>query len=526
MSKKFYTIDDLYNFCKENRFESFSAEKHGAPLVVQSIGTFEANGSSDGLLAVKLKSCHTGKNRNKSGISDDNMNKYKDTFKGRPILGAIYKTDTGEYEFRSHDMEIVQDGEETEINYIESPIGVISQTTDPYLEFDEDADKNYLMVEGTIFADYSKAAEILERRRTCKCSVEIAVEEFSYQADEDYLSIDKFRFAGVTILGYQQDGVTEIQEGMEGSKITIDNFSEKKNSMFSAECQNKLIEVLEKLDMTLSSFNKKDLKEGGDEEMDNFENEVVEEVVETAAEETVVETVEETETQVVVEEETEVEETEIEEPSTSEDGDVEVVNEKCELKYEISHEDVRNALYNLLRANSDDEYYYAWIVEVYDDKFIYEDSNDWKYYRQKYAKDGDNVSFDGERVEVFSEWLSQEEKDALDTLKADYAELKSFKEKYDASELKAQKDAIFAKAEYAILVDDDAFKTLVNEAEKFSVEEVEAKVKSIFADHVIKTGTFSAKPAEENKPNTIGLNFNAKPSKKKSAYGGLFEKDE
>lgn len=521
MSKKFYTIDDLYNFCKENKFESFSAEKHGAPLVVQSIGEFESNGMTEGLLAVKLKSCHTGKNRNKSGITDENMDKYKNTFKGRPILGAIYKTDTGEYEFRSHDMEIVENGDDVEVHYIEQPIGVISQTTDPYLEFDEDAQKNYLMVDGTIFADYSKAAEILERRRTCKCSVEIAVEEFSYQADEDYLSIDKFRFAGVTILGYQQDGVTEIQEGMEGSKITIDNFSEKRNSMFSAECQNKLIEVLEKLNATLSSFNKKDLKEGGDEEMDNFENEVVEEVAEIVVEEETVEVVEEeTETQVVIEEESEVKETEAEETSTSEDGDIEIVSEKCELKYEISHEDVRNALYNLLRANSDDEYYYAWIVEVYDNKFIYEDANDWKYYRQKYTKDGDNVAFDGERVEVFSEWLSQEEKDALDALKADYAELKSFKDAYEVAELKAKKDAIFAKAEYSILADDEAFKALVKDAEKFSVEEVESKAKAIFADHVIKTGTFSAN-AEEKKTKTLGLNFNAK-AKKSGPYGNLF----
>ena len=177
MARKFYTIDDLYNFCKENHYETFSAEKQGAPLIVQSIGTFETTDNiTDGLMAVKLKSCHTGKNRNKSGISDETMELYKDSFKGRPILGAIYKTDTGEYEFRAHDMEIVADGDDVDINYIEQPIGVISQTTTPYLEYDEDAKKNYLMVEGTIFADYSKAAEILERRRTCKCSVEIAVE--------------------------------------------------------------------------------------------------------------------------------------------------------------------------------------------------------------------------------------------------------------------------------------------------------------------------------------------------------------
>ena len=165
MARKFYTLDDLYNFCKENRFEFFSAEKFGAPLVVQSLGKFEADDkNTDGLMSVKLKSCHTGKNRNRSGITDDNMNKYKHTFKGRPILGAIYKTDTGEYEFRAHDMKVIDDGED--IEYIEQPIGVISQTEEPYLEFVKEEDKNYLMVSGTIFSDYSKAAEILERRRT------------------------------------------------------------------------------------------------------------------------------------------------------------------------------------------------------------------------------------------------------------------------------------------------------------------------------------------------------------------------
>ena len=58
-------------------------------------------------------------------------------------------------------MKVIDDGED--IEYIEQPIGVISQTEEPYLEFDEKEKKNYLMVSGTIFSDYSKAAEILEK---------------------------------------------------------------------------------------------------------------------------------------------------------------------------------------------------------------------------------------------------------------------------------------------------------------------------------------------------------------------------
>ena len=552
MARKFYTIDDLYKFCKDNRFEFFNSEQQGAPLVVQSLGTFEANDTDDnGLMKVKLKSCHTGKNRNKSGIADDVMNKYKHTFKGRPILGAIYKTDTGEYEFRAHDMEIVETDDGTDIEYIEQPIGVISQTDEPYLEYDKDEDKNYLMVNGTIFSDYSRAAEILERRKTCKCSVEIAVEELSYNCDEDYLSIDKFRFSGVTILGYEQDGVTEIQEGMKGSKITIDDFSVNKNSMFSVDCQNKLIETLEKLNMTLESFNNKTNSEKGGEKVMNKLEELLEKYGKTVDEVTFeyenlsdeelevafkeafeeVETETGAETEVVVEDEN-VDETVVEEVVTEvvteepdETGVVETiaVEEGFTLQYKLSHDDIRSALYSLLAATSEDGYYYTWIVEVYDNEFIYQDYLEDKFYRQNYSKDSDSVSLGESKVEVFNEWLSKDERDALETLKADYSALKSFKEGYEADKLKAEKDAIFTREEYSVLVDDEAFKILMSEAEKYSVEEVENKLKSIFADHVIKTGTFSAKNDTETKVKTIGLNFGAK-SKKTGAYGDLFSK--
>ena len=551
MTRKFYTLDDLYNFCKENRFEFFSAEKFGAPLVVQSFGVFEADDkNSDGLMAVKLKSCHTGKNRNRSGITDDNMNKYKHTFKGRPILGAIYKTDTGEYEFRAHDMEVVDDGEE--IEYIEQPIGVISQTEEPYLEYDKDEDKNYLMVSGTIFSDYSRAADILERRRTCKCSVEIAVEELSYNCDEDYLSIDKFRFSGVTILGYEQDGVTEIQEGMKGSKITIDDFSEKKNSMFSADCQEKLIETLEKLNVTLESFNNKNQnsEKGGEKVMNKFEellakygktaDEVTfeyenlsDEELEVAFKEAFEEVEEETETVVVetmVEEQTE--ETIVEEPveETVDDVEppaeetVEESDEKFVLQYELSHDDIRSALYNLLAAESEDNYYYAWILEVYDDKFIYQDYMEGKFYRQDYSKDGENVALGENKVEVFNEWLSKAEKDALDALKADYSALKEFKANADAAKLQADKDAVFAREEFSAIVETKAFKKLVENSVNYTLEECEQRAKEILDDCNDYVTNFASQDNGAKKPDVLAFNFNKKEPKK-GPYGNLFNKD-
>jgi hypothetical protein len=147
-----------------------------------------------------------------------------------------------------------------------------------------------------------------------------------------------------------------------------------------------------------------------------------------------------------------------------------------------------------------------------------------KFYRQGYSKDGDSVALEDNKVEVFNEWLSKDEKDALDTLKADYSVLKEFKDNYDAAELKAKKDAIFAREEYSVLADNEEFKALIKDAEKFSVEEIETKAKSIFADHVIEVGTFSASVEDVQKPKTIGFNFNKKETKK-GPYGNLFKKD-
>jgi hypothetical protein len=202
---------------------------------------------------------------------------------------------------------------------------------------------------------------------------------------------------------------------------------------------------------------------------------------------------------------------------------VEQPEEKFVLKYELSHDDIRSALYSLLAATSEDGYYYVWILEVYDDKFIYCDAMEDKYYRQDYSKDGENVTLGENKTEVFNEWLSKAEKDALDALKADYAALKAFKETYDASVVKAQKTDILDKAEYECLTDNAAFAQLRAEMDNYSVEEISTKADLIFAAHMKSTMEFSAKDDGKKKPKVIGFSVDAKKEKKKKAYGNLFD---
>jgi hypothetical protein len=446
-------------------------------------------------------------------------------------------------------MEIIDDGED--IKYIEQPIGVISQIEEPYLEYDAKEDKNYLMVSGTIFSDYSKAAEILERRRTCKCSVEIAVEEMSYNVAEDYLSIDKFHFTGVTILGYQQDGTTEIQEGMAGSKITIDDFSVKHNSMFATNYQDRMIEILDKLNETLSNFNRNS-GEKGDDKMEKFE-ELLAKYGVTAEEVTF-------ETEGLSDEELEAKFAEMFDDEgdgdegagegDGDDGDGEGAgdegsgdegtgegegegtfesrksystddNGNVTITFEISHEDIRGALNSLITVYDEEDNDWYWVTNVYNDYFVFENWHGDKLFKQSYTVDGDNVALSGDRQEMFKMVLTESEKLAIEKMREDYSALVEFKANTEASQLQAQKDAVFAKEEFASIVETKSFKKLIENSKDYSVEECEQRAKDILEDFNSFAANFSAQD-EVKKPKVLGFNFDKGNSKSKKPYGNLF----
>ena len=540
MAKRIMTLDNLYKFfIEQNKSFNFSSKESGTPIVVTSNGHFAESKSDDmpGMLKLKLKNCHIDTNRNGSHISKENMEKAMPTLKYRPILAYIHELPDGTKDFYAHNVQFEEDENgDTQVVYLEKQVGCFT-ADEPWLDYDEDMDKTYVMAYAVIPEEYTETADIIRRKNGTKVSTELVINELSYNAKEKYLDLIDFYFGGTTLLGSDKDG-NEIGEGMLGARGDITDFCHKEPKF---TYQDKLIETLEKLNVTLSSFNKTNSEEGGDEEMDNFENEVVEEVVETDVEETVVENNEVEETVVEsndVEETEVVEETETEETSTSEDGDeddveevvveneadlvVEEPAEKFEIKFELSHDDIRTALYQLLNAYSEDGYSYAWIIEVYDSKFVYEDWTDdgYKFFRQAYSRDGDNVAFDGDRIEVFNEWLSKAEKDALDELKSNYAELKMFKDNYDASQLKAEKTAVLESVEYADIKESDEFKVLVAEMDNYSVDELKVKADLLFAASMKKKFNFEVKV--DNKSHSVGIDFNAKPNKKKQAYAGLF----
>lgn len=568
---KILTLDNLYRFfVEQNKSVNFSSKEKGNPIVVSTPANFEVSDNDmPGMLKLKFKVCHTETNRNGSHISKENMETAMPTLKYRPVLAYIHQLDDGTYDFYAHNMSIEEDenGDE-KIVYEEKQVGCFTADS-PWLEYDEEMDKTYVMAYAVIPEEYTEAANIIRRKNGSRVSCELVIDELSYNAKEKYLDLTSFYFGGCTLLGCDENG-NEIGEGMLGARADITDFCHEK-PVFNY--QEKLVEILGRLDNTLSNFNKNNTKEGVRKEMNHFE-ELLEKYGFTAEEldfdyanmsneeldvafeefknkkyaddegDTGSDTDDGSETdpgtsegegtdttdpQPTDPEPTEDEDSEDEDDSSDDDESKKKFDNFVKtFKIEISHEDIRYALYNLLGEYEENDNEWYGIYSVYDDYFIMQGWCSGRFYKQGYSIDGDNVSLDGERTELFQMLLTESEKMAVDKLRDNYAELeakynelKTFKDNYDTAEIKAKKDEIFANEVYDGIRESDEFKTLVNDAEKYSVEEIQDKCDLLFAANEKKI-KFAAK---DKKSHSISFNFNKKEDKKVSAYGNLFKND-
>lgn len=256
VKKKLLTMDDLVQFCLENKFTTFSAKEYGRPLAVQVPTTFEVEDTSDnnhrGMLRLKFRILHDGKNRNGSFVSHKAAEKASNTIADRPIMAAIHKLDDGSWDFKSHEMEIIEnDDGEPEINYIEKQVGSFSSEK-PFWEHDDELDKDYLCAYGYVAEEYTKAADIIREKGWTKNSCELVIEEMAFNAKEKQLELNSFYLSASTLLGREDDG-TPIGEGMLGSRADIADFSVENNSVFSQN--EKVIKLLSELNEKLDGLN-------------------------------------------------------------------------------------------------------------------------------------------------------------------------------------------------------------------------------------------------------------------------------
>ena len=603
-NKKLLTLQDLEQFYSTRKKSfHFSASEDAEAIVVQVPGTITFSEDDYdptlGLLPVHLQSCHIEDNRNKSSISEDSMTQAIPSIYNRPILGYIHKLSDGSYDFAGHEMFINDDGD---VEYEEIAVGTIPESCNAQLVYDEEKEKTYLEVDGFVYEEYTRAADILRTKKQSKVSVELSLLDFSYDAKSRHLNIDKFYFSGVTILGVTRDGnETPIEEGMYGSNIKLKDFSVENNSLFSNETEEmkeKLIEMQESINTLLSRFNiNEDSNESkeiyGKEEQESMNDEIkveeevtevetveenveeVSDVVETeevVVEDTTEESAEETVEEVTVTEEftEEVAETETDEAveevtpdvgeDANEDGEVDVVEEEIEKtetvtvveevtvkpekysvtmsdgsikEFALSLDEINNALYMLVNQTygEADNTYYG--VQVFEDGTLI--MIDWwnnKAFRQSYTRgEDDNFSLVGDRVAVNQVWVTAEEEEALNEMKANYSSLVQFKADTENAELHAQREAILYDAKYSVLAEKDenneykneAYAKLVSEMDNYSLTDLEKELKSVFADHITNGGQF-AYAGEIEKPTVTKKLFANSKTKKSSRYGNLFDK--
>lgn len=531
--KRLLSIEDLVKFCEEQKLYSFNSKETGYKLSVQVPANFEVDENIDddhrGMLKLKFRIFHTGLNRNGSYVSEDAAKNAMPTIKNRPILAYIHQLDDGSWDFESHNMEYIAHEDGTyEIEYLEKQIGSFDES-EPFFEYDEELDKTYVCGYGYVSEEYTKAADIIREKNGTKNSCELSIEEFAYNAKEKYLDLKQFYVAASTLLGAKDDG-TEIGEGMLGSRADIADFSEQNNSQFS-NCSDGLLQEIKKLNENLSLYNKEKSKEGGHEPV-KFE-ELLEKYGKTAEdiefeyENMTDEELEAKFEEVFGEDNADGEGSDPEPTSVGENGEGEENNEPETFEnmvrtYEISHSDIRYALYQLLVSyeEADNEYY--WITDVYDTYFVYENWLGDRIFGQKYTKENDEVAFSEERYNLHKELLTDAEFAELTSMRSNYAEIKSQLEKYQTEEQNALKDALFVSEEYSSISDKKEFEALKVNHEEFSLEELRTKLDGIILDYAKKNSLkFSVEEPENKKVvNQTKLPINTKTNKK-SRYGSL-----
>ena len=552
--KKILTVDDLVKFCQEQKFARFSSKDTGYQLAVKVPTTFEVEGSDDNhrdMTKLKIKIFHTGINRNNSKVSKEAAENAMKTIPDRPVLAAIHQLSNGDYDFAGHEIEIVHNDktDKDEVRYIESQVGSFSSEP-AFWEHDDELDKDFVCAYAYISNEYTRTSEIINRKGYTKNSCELFIDEMAYDGKEHCLDLIDFYVSGSTLLGTSMDGnEKEIEEGMQGSRADIADFSAENNSVkFSKD--EKLIELLDKLNTTLSNFNNNTIRKEEEIEVENKENF-----------DKVTEAVEVTETEETTEEEVTVTENESEETvdETSEDETVDTEDETTEIKedntcggsgsakkkkknsiecsytindetktYAVSLDEKISAIHCLVNdtyAEADNTYYG---VSVYDSYVIMQDWCSGRYFKQSYMDENDTYTLTGDRVEVYAEFVTKDELNELNDMRSNYSTVVNELNQYKYNEEFADKMTVFEDEAYTDYLETDEFKALMSKetVDKYSKEELAEKADATLGKFVKSTKTFSYTENKTKKPiASVKVFSDVNKTRKPSRYGDLFKNE-
>ena len=518
--------------------------------IVKTPSIFKVDQSfdDDRFMRVRIAVMHSGENLNKSSFSTDVIKEAKDSFANIPVLANIieYTDDNGEthYDYSGHDAHIEEDAfnnGEYRLIYDEQAVGVIPETNNFEIVHDDDSNRDYVYVDAYLYKEYGNyATDILESRGgKTDVSAEIYTDEISFDAKNQIVIVNKMRMSGVTLLG------EDVAPAMKGANAAT--FSTNKEDR-----QSQMIKVMEELTQALHKYNAtvtgENSEKGGEPKLNKFDEllekygKTVEDVtfeyeglsdeeLESAfasafensdePEDGEPEEYEEAE----VEDEFDEDEDEVEDEDDDEDEEenfaIMTVNINGSVsEFAVSLQDKISALYELVNNTYADEDGCWYDVTVYDDDkyVIMIDYWSGKGYKQSYKVKKDVYTLVGDRVEVFATWLTQDELNKLDKMKADYSEMSEALAHYEDEPKKME---ILTSEDYSLISDNEEFVSLCDQENHFnmSVEEVTAKADAILTA-AAKQKKFSVADPEKSQASVKPLSRTGRKTKR---FGSLFE---
>ena len=573
--KKIMSIEDLVRFCEEQNFAEFDSKNAGYQLCVSMPAEFEQEESNlDSMMFANVKAFHTNKNNNGSNVTKEAMQNSLQGFAYKPIL-CNYQTVTLEdgseaLDFTAHDMDVDSDGN---VVYLEKQVGCIT-ADEPVIKYDRSTKRYYVYAKCAIPREYTPAADIIDRRGGTDVSAELYVNKMSYDAKKKELLLEDIELAGITLLG------ADRKPGMAGSHLQIEDFAADENNMHF-EQNDKLIETLEALNKTLEELKINNANGKEEKPMDKF-NELLEkygktaeditfsyeglsdEELETAFAEAFAEQEDnsgsedlgtqqfdgdsETDPETDPEADPETDDTLDDDAGTEEDEDGDGAdgedgsddgaannNDESDPKrqnnelskselfdqlFELSFDEIRQGLNALCSIYRNDEEW-CYVEDVYEDYFIMYDWDSNKVWKQSYTKDGDNLSLNGERTQLFIMLLTESEKISIENMRQNYESVCGQLAQY-------QKQELVASADYAAIADKEDFSKLAAEVNdgknEMTFEELKSTVDQMLLNYAKSGNLTFAKPENRASARMSLSPSGVKGTPKKSRYGNLFSK--
>lgn len=495
-----------------------------------------------------------GKNRNHSYISQDVADKATPTIYNIPVVGHVYVDEDGEYHMGGHDITLVRDEQgRAKFKSLCVPFGVVPDNND--IHYEEIIDSNGNKV------TYQVANVILWTGRYPELNNAIYNDDIYFgqsmeinvnateplSEDRKYTQINDYSYSALCLLGKSDDPDFNVEpcfpdSRVEPYKFSIDtetfgklmnefkaevgtcfraiNFEKGGDSRMTSEVYNSVLAEYDLNEEDIKFETENMTEEQFRAKLDEMKADNADEPIQTADFEQ--------SDEVNKEDETEADAVPQALSQTDDNTEDEENTQKSEFAklgetYIAKINALGLALSNMNVADYDGGVFIYYYLNDVDEDYVY--FNEHKYavgqpeesknYKAKYVYDGNVASIENYFEEITQVWLTNEELEKLDQQKAEYQELKSFRDERLENDRIEEYNAVIS--EFSDLNSNEEFAKIVED--KMSFETADALREKCFA---VRGKTMVIAPVTKNKE----MKFSIQPvdDTENEPYGGLFKK--